>query len=339
MSRSRNHIVVPIGVCAIALFVAPCVAPAGPAASSAPSGSATGLSTYGRPATVMGPTGWPTVYTNTQSLGICYGWGFPYYPSPYSCRPDPYVGWGPGCFGGPGYAPYWPRLSPGTPFLWTNSPCYWPRTYDGPPLVEIARRVDPALLNLPTVPAPPPPKPPTLQEMAQAAMAARDYQRAALIYARLGEEQRTHESNEVQPQSIDRTAEFMRALALSGARLFSEAASLLAQTTRGDPNPPMVDAAALIPTASEMRRIITSAVAWAHSENTPDAWRLVAFLMASEGRIANAERMLERADSLERPAPGTRPSPIEAQPVPGPAGYSMPAPEPPVQQSPAQPDR
>lgn len=317
----------------LTLMVAAPAAGAGPSSNSTAATTSTNLQIYGRQGVRVGAAGWPTVYTNTQTLGIYYGWTYPYYISPYGYRPDGLPFWE------PGYAPYWPRSTPGVPFLWNDAPWYWPRSYDGPPLVEIARRVDPALLNLPAVPAPPPPRAPTPEEMARASLEARDYERAALIYARLAEEQRAHESSSAPQQVVDRSADQMQALALAGARQFSQAAELLALARLQDPNAAPIDGAEFIASASEMRRIVTGAVAWAHTENSPNAWRLVAFLMEIEGRAGPAQRMLERAESLEAPAPKQPAARSDAQPAPGPARYSIPEPDIAPAEEPAQPDR
>lgn len=290
----------------------------------------TSLISYGRQTGPVSQAGWPTVYTNTPQIGIYYGWTYPYYITPYGPSVDGFPAW---WFGYPGY---WPRTGPGTPFLWTDIPWYWPRSYEGPPLVEIARRVDPALLNLPSVPAPPPPPPPTQAQLAQAAMESRDYPRAALIYARLAEETRQDETASAQERAIDRTADRLQALALAGARQFAVAAELLARAEREDPRPTEIRATGLISSSAEMRRIVNSAVAWAHEDNSPSAWRLVAFLMEVEGRVEPASRMRERALLLEQPSrPATAPPPAPTSP--GPANYSMPVPEPPPESQPSAP--
>lgn len=300
---------------------------ASPPAGGAPS---TSLTIYAQAGATGSRTSPPTVYTNTPMIGIYYGWTYPYYITPYGPPRDGFPAW---WYGYPGY---WPRSTPGTPFLWTDIPWYWPRSYEGPPLVEIARRVDPALLNLPAVPAPPPPPPPTQSQLARAALESRDYQRAALIYARLAEETRQDESASAQARQIDRTADRLQALALAGARQFAPAAELIDRAEREDPRPTDIRAADFIASTTEMRRIVNSAVAWAHEENSPRAWRLVAFLMEAEGRAEPAARMRERALLLERPPrPLTPPGP--AQPPPGPAGYSMPTPDPAPHDQPSQP--
>ena len=67
--------------------------------------------------------------------------------------------------------------------------------------------------------------------------------------------------------------------------------------------------------ATEMRRIVTRAVAHAHRVDRPDAWFMVAVLMQAEGRDDLARRMLERAQgstAAEIPADAPANSPANA---------------------------
>ena len=317
---------------ALALLPAASPASAGPNTTTSSTGAqSTSLSLNAGNSRVVSVNRWPTIYTNTPIIGINAGWSFPYYINPFRVGPDGIPTW---WFG---YPPYWPRSNPGTPFLWTNTPWFWPRTYDGPPLVEIARRVDPAILNLPVVPAPPPPPPPTPAELARAALLAHEYNRAAIIYARLADEQREQESAAPQPPAPDRIFEMLNALALAGARQFPAAADVIERMDSQPPPPTNIPAPEMLSSATELRRIVNGAVAWAHEENTPRAWRLVAFLMEIEGRVGPAERMRERAALLEiprvpAPAPGRQIAPH------GPASFSMPTPDPAPQEPASQPE-
>lgn len=284
--------------------------------------------TYGRAGVLVSINGWPTVITNSPRIGVRYGWTHPYYISPFRIAADGRVSWW------HGFPPYTPRYGPGLPFFWEDSPWFWPRTYDGPPLVEIARRVDPALLN-PPAPSTPLPPPLSASEMARQALIAREYDRAALVYARLAEEQRQSEASTSYPQQIDRTAERFRVLALAGARQFAIAAELLALANQEDPRDSGINGRRYISSPAELRRIVNAAVTWAHRQDSPAAWNLVAFLMDCEGRPDQAARMRERASLVDRGAAPRTAERGEERPI-GPARFSMPAPT--VEPAPIEPE-
>ncbi len=290
-------------------FAAPLLAGPTPFSKSGLHGSR--FATYGSTGARISSNGWPTIHTNTPALGISYNWEYPFFLSPHR------MGWG-------GHLTIWDGYSPNIPFYWNNSPWFWPRSYVGPPLVEIARRVDPALLSQRPDP-PPPPEPPTLQELAHRALMERDYETASLLFAEIGEKLRQTAAAKGEGAATAFPEDLFRALALAGARHFEEATEMLLQFQRAGGPVDSQSSIRFLGSPTEMRRIVNNSVAWAHSRNAPQAWRLVAFLMDAEGRGDQAERMRDRAVLLEKGAssPGSQ-SPTES--VLGPAWYHMPAP-------------
>lgn len=257
----------------------------------------------------------PTVYTNVPRLGVHYHWEYPSYLYPGG----PAGNW----YGYPTYTyPY------GHPFLWNDDPIYWPRTYRGAPLVEIARRVDPELLGESQRATQPPPPPPTLEELAVRSLRRGDFPLAATQFARLALERSENDWPSAPDQLGAPVARELWTLALAGARQFEEAALLLEQFERAAPIVPTVNGAAMTGSTERMRTIVTTAVTWAHANPSPRAWRLVAFLMDLDNRPAPAARMRQRADELEAsPLTAATPPADNARPRPaGPARYWMPRP-------------
>lgn len=269
--------------------------------------------------------GWPTVRTPLPRIGIQYAWDSPFCPGLN-------LGYDAIWQGYPSHTTYY---GPGAPIAWVDCPCYWPGFYGQPPLVEVSRRVDPALLpQQPERPAPP--EPPTLEQLAQRALRDGAYADAAAMYARLVLEAGASNIDADQGLGVERALLDLWTLALCGDRKFEEAALLLARREQQSPvaAPPM--GAALLGSPLEMHNLVSSAVAWAHRARTPQAWRLVAFLMELDGRPDNAAAMRQRAADLEHSATGVAPAstpPVDAPADPadnpdsrGPARYFMPRP-------------
>ncbi len=285
-----------------------------------------GFATTGQSGVLVNRNGWPTIYSDAPSIGVFYDNNPPYYYTPpYSPGVS---GRSPWWYGDP--PSYGRRYSPGTPLIFNDSPWYWPRTYEGPPLIEVARRTDPALAGQAsrTSGAAPPP-PPTQAELGAQALKAGEYERAAGIFARLASERRDQESSGATLSAPDRSADRLRVLALVGARQFDEAVAALLFAEREEPGAKPLNGLNLLAAPTEMRRLVNGAVTYANRTNTPDAWRLVAFLMDAEQRPKPAARMRQRADSLENPSSTSNRSPPTSSPEPrGPARFSMPGPPP-----------
>lgn len=226
----------------------------------------------------------------------------------------------------PYYLGYPPYYGPGAYALWSSysnyafntaefaaRPWYWRQPFGGPPLLEIARRIDPALVNMPapksgalplylsaqpTTPAPPP------VDAAIVALANRNYERAAELFMYRAGERNALEADDASMQP-DRTALRLRALALAGLGHYADAAKAFARayaedsSLRDDP----MRGARLIGNRTELRRIVNGAVSFAYQSDSPDAWRMVATLMQAQGREQLAQQMLNRANVLATPTP------------------------------------
>ena len=209
--------------------------------------------------------------------------------------------WSWGCWGGGGWG-----------WGWLGRRVWRDTSWSGPPLVEITRRLDPALLGLSTEErAPAAPVDPGLE-----ALGSGSWTRALAVYLQRAEEQRRREAEDSGVER-DRSDLRLAAFALAGDGQFERAERLFAEAYSEDPG--LKDRAmsgeALGVRATEMRRIVTRAVAHAHRVDRPDAWFMVAVLMQAEGRDDLARRMLERAQgstAAEIPADAPANSPANA---------------------------
>lgn len=188
-----------------------------------------------------------------------------YYPSSHPACP-PY-GWGYPCFSwGVSGWPYW--------WYWGND------TYQGPPLIEIVRRVDPAAAGVEGQPLPPPP------DEGLVALWNRDYARAVVVYA-----QRLADGG----GATDRR---LMAVSLIGARRFEEGAKAVRAAYTAEPSlaERPLDGGPMVGGTMEWRRLVTSMVGYAHRANTSDAWLSVGVLMQAEGRHDWARKMFARSE-------------------------------------------
>lgn len=175
---------------------------------------------------------------------------------------------------------------------WSGRRVWRDTSWSGPPLVEITRRLDPALLGLSTeerAPAAP-------VDAGLEALSTGNWMRAVAVYLQRAEEQRRREAEDSEVER-DRSDLRLAAFALAGDGQFERAERLFAEAYSEDPG--LKDRAmsgeALGIRASEMRRMVTRAVAHAHRVDRPDAWLMVAVLMQAEGRDDLARQMLQRA--------------------------------------------
>ena len=197
-----------------------------------------------------------------------------------------------------GYPPYYgpPYRSRGS---WRpgyrSDPIYWRKTYVGPPLHEVARRLDPgasaaavpaAPSGLLVAPAPDP---------ALAALAAREYERAARLLER--REVETVELEKMGALAVDRSVMRLRALALLADGRPVEAQGLLSRALVEDPGlrSRPFDAAESLGSVKALRDLVLKAVVHARRESSAPAWEMVATLMELEGRPEIAETVRRRA--------------------------------------------
>jgi hypothetical protein len=252
--------------------------------------------------------------------------------TPYSLSPP----WGTAINGVPvivlGYPPYYgpPIRARESSWYWYGRPAaYWPSSYNGMPLNEVSRRLDPSVAMPPSgsaAPAAPPPRQaPEVIDLGVEALRLRDYPRAAVVYERRMQERAELEST-VEPadRRADRTAQRLLGIALLGSdRLVEAQASIVgAYAEDAELAARGFDAKAVLGSASELRRLVNKAVSHAHRDESAEAWTMVAHLMSMEGRDAIAKKMLERAAAAKaepRKGPG--------DPSHGPASFAMPKPE------------
>ncbi len=89
-------------------------------------------------------------------------------------------------------------------------------------------------------------------------------------------------------------------MALLETKQFDDAAAIFRQAYRTDPNlsNEPVDVAELGIDDTELRRLVSSTVLYAHRVNSGSSWLTVAVLMQAEGRKVNARDMLARSEKL-----------------------------------------
>jgi len=198
---------------------------------------------------------------------------------------------------------------------YSAQPFYWPRQFAGPPLFEIARRVDPALLDLPTGDPPAgapatPPQAPEPVDLATQAFEDREFLVAARILERRHEERLGQEQASAQAIDPDRGALRLAAFAYAAAREFGPAAERFIEAYDEQPSltDDPLDGADLLGSRADMRELVVDAVRAAHENPTPEAWRLVGYLMLADDRGRFARKMFERADELERARQIQRPT-------------------------------
>jgi hypothetical protein len=211
-----------------------------------------------------------------------------------SSRPIcPPFGWGHPCYGLGVY---------GWPYWWYS---YDNSTYDGPPMIEIVRRVDPAAAGVEGLPLPPPP------DEGLVAMYDRDYARAVVVYA-----QRVADEG----KGADRR---LMALALIAARRFEEGAKAMREAYRAEASLSDVplDGGPMVRGDMEWRRLVTSMVRHAYRAQSSDAWFSVGVLMQAEGRFDWARKMFERSED-RREREGNSGESGASDPAERPAGAS-----------------
>lgn len=244
--------------------------------------------------------GWgqtPTVYTHIPQLG---------YP----------------CFAYP-----WPG---GRLYIWaTPRGACWRTHTAGASLIETARRLDPALLG--ESPQPQPPVTPQAEPIDIAILAlqsARYDEAVEILRLRLFEDESSARlaatiDSAQQPAEdapVPRTPQkigedrLLLVLALAGSGMIDGAQRELHSVRTDNPVLAMkpLNGRYLTRSSHELRAIVNRAVAAANRLQTPDAWKLVAFLMHAEGRHDLARQMAERPLARST-APST---PVQHAPAP-----------------------
>ena len=182
-------------------------------------------------------------------------------------------------------------------------------TYDGPPLLEVARRVDPQLVGVEPRDTLPKPEDPAAKALADGAL-----NRAAMVYLTRTERQRTRERQAREAgDSIDADRRDLRmaALLLAVDRQAERAADHLAKALAEDAS--LRDEPLEVPTtidASDLRRAMSSAAGFARKANSAAAWELTALIAQAQQEPRTVEAMLVRAANV-----GDQGTPREAEPT------------------------
>ena len=177
---------------------------------------------------------------------------------------------------------------------------YEPLYMDTATLVELARRLDPQLVNPNAAPAEveAPPEP---EEQAKAAMLDGDYQTAITLYAELADQQRRQEAEDAVADDLrDRSHQRLLALAYAASGQFEAAAENFREAYDDDASlarKPLLGTRYFSDDA-ELRRLVQKAVGFANRERTSDSWYLVSMLMQAQGRFDRANQMMERAQAM-----------------------------------------
>lgn len=215
-------------------------------------------------------------------------------------------------------------------YIWaTPRGACWRTHTTGASLVETARRLDPALLG--ESPQPQPPVTPQAEPIDIAILAlqsARYDEAVEILRLRLFEDEITARlaatiDSAQQPAEdapIPRTPQkigedrLLLVLALAGSGMIDGAQRELHSVRTDDPVLAMkpLNGRYLTRSSRELRAIVNRAVAAANRLQTPDAWKLVAFLMHAEGRHDLARQMAERPLARST-APST---PVQNAPAP-----------------------
>lgn len=206
----------------------------------------------------------------------------------------------------------WVRIDPAIGFQSLSQ--YWPGHVWGPPLAERDRRVDPEHADLPLEPVTvtPPPAPPSLHSLALDALRAGDFARAAPMLERLAQNRLDAEKAALTSPPPDRTSLRLYAIALAALGRFDESSVAFRRADIEDSSlrTRPIDPVDTLGSAGALRRILNGAVGYANRTNTPEAWVLVGHLMAAEGRLADAQRMYDRAEALRAAAPDAPVGPV-----------------------------
>lgn len=191
-------------------------------------------------------------------------------------------------------------------YYWDRYDRYDPLYMDTATLVELARRLDPQLVNPNAAPAESDASDAgeTREERfesARQAMLNQQFDEAIAIYAELSDEQRRSEAEADTPAELrDASAQRLLALAYARNNNFELAAENFREAYERDGSLAQkpLRGSRFFADESELERLVRRAVTNAHREKTADAWYLVAMLMQSQGRYERANRMMQRAESM-----------------------------------------
>lgn len=261
----------------------------------------------------------PVVHTNSFPIGItepCDSWVYWSYPYVQSSGGDLWIR------SGYPFPIVYPsgNLTPGQEVV-VPTPAWWRTQYEGAPLVETTRRVDPDGASAPAVPSLAISPAASAVDEGREALRGRDYARAAAIYRRRDAEQRAIEAGATGAPLIDRSAARLLAVAMVGEGNPAEAASILAAALGEDPAlaSRRLDGKDLLGSLRETRRLANEAMRHAKANPSREAWELVATLMDAEGRTVVAAQMRKRGESPPTPE---RATPTSSRP----ASFRMPSP-------------
>lgn len=177
---------------------------------------------------------------------------------------------------------------------------YDPLYMDTATLVELARRLDPQLINPNATPQTVEPAP-TALELGRRAMHDGEFEAAITHYAEAADGQRREEAEETIPAELhDREAQRLLGLAYAAHGSFVTAARELRAAYREDPSLARrpLHGETVFGDERTLKRLVRRAVSNAHREKSSDAWFLVGVLMQAEGRYDRAREMMQRADAM-----------------------------------------
>ncbi len=176
--------------------------------------------------------------------------------------------------------------------FWRNGSFYWNGPfYNGLPVIDAVRRMDPELMRVitgPTTPAP---------DAAMVDLRAGRYSEAASQFLARAQKREREESAAESGGGIalvDRTALRLHGLALAGAGDMRGAARAFAEAYAEDPllgSDPIVGDEVLA-SAAEVRRIVLECLEFAKRDGAPESWAMVGYLMQVQGRYDESRAML-----------------------------------------------
>ncbi|MBL0928163.1 MAG: hypothetical protein IBJ11_11015, partial [Phycisphaerales bacterium] len=205
--------------------------------------------------------------------------------------------------------------------VWTSGGIYYRPWWDRSPcigcgaqswtLLELARRLDPQLVDPSAMPGAGPAAPVPPRDEALVAFRARDYERAVGEYTSRAAAQREAESLSTaeSPVEVNRGAQRMLALALAAAGQFARAERELEDAYAADPSlgSRRVHGEMIFASGEDLRDLTALAVRRAQLSAARSSWFLAAVLTQAEGRDDDARRLLSRSREAREGGGGAGP--------------------------------
>lgn len=177
-------------------------------------------------------------------------------------------------------------------------------TYQGPPLWEIARRLDPQLVGAVTpIAAPVAPV-----DEAGRALRERNYQRAVGLFAQRVAALESGLDDPSVPNATVGEQLRLLALAMLGAGMNEDACDVMLRAYRQMPElaDHPLDIAAAVGSPGEARTLLGDAMGFANRSSAAEPWFLVGVLLQSDGKHDQARAMVEKARALGATIPARR---------------------------------